>query len=62
VLMRVGWYEDRRRGSHVHLTHRDTPGARVTVSIHAREIVLPKTLLRILDQAGLTVDEFRGLL
>jgi predicted RNA binding protein YcfA (HicA-like mRNA interferase family) len=32
------------------------------VSIHAGETLKPKTLLSILDQAGVTVDEFRGLL
>jgi predicted RNA binding protein YcfA (HicA-like mRNA interferase family) len=32
------------------------------VPVHSGETLKPKTLLSILDQAGVTVDEFRGLL
>lgn len=35
---------------------------RVTVSIHRRQIVKPGTLLSVLEQAGLTVDELIELL
>ena len=62
ALLRAGWYEHRRRGSHATLKHPDRPGARVTVSMHARETMLLKTLLSILEQAGLSVDEFVELL
>jgi len=34
----------------------------VTVPVHAGEILYPKTLLSILEQAGLSVEEFRELL
>ena len=61
ALRRAGWYRHRQRGSHVVLKHPDKPGARVVVPVHAGETLYPKTLLGILDQAGLTVDEFRDL-
>ena len=61
ALQRAGWREARRRGSHVILHHANRRG-RVVVSIHAGETLKPKTLLSILDQASVTVDEFRGLL
>ena len=58
VLVRdFGWYVARQAGSHVHLKHPDRPG-RVTVAVHAGEILKPKTLATILDQAGIELDEF----
>jgi predicted RNA binding protein YcfA (HicA-like mRNA interferase family) len=44
------------------LKHPDKPGGRVTVPVHARETLYPKTLLAILEQAEMTVDEFRRLI
>jgi predicted RNA binding protein YcfA (HicA-like mRNA interferase family) len=61
ALGRVGWREARRRGSHVVLHHESRPG-RVVVPVHAGAILKPKTLLSILDQAGIDADQFRGLL
>jgi predicted RNA binding protein YcfA (HicA-like mRNA interferase family) len=46
----------------MHLRHPGKPGRSVTVSIHAREIVLPKTFLSILEQADMTVEEFTELM
>jgi predicted RNA binding protein YcfA (HicA-like mRNA interferase family) len=43
------------------LRHADKPG-RVVVPLHAGETLYPKTLLSILDDAGLTADDFRELL
>lgn len=43
------------------LHHTSRPG-RVTVPLHAGAILKPKTLLSILDQAGIDVESFRGLL
>jgi len=34
----------------------------VTVPLHSGRILKPKTLAAILEQAGVTVDEFRRLL
>ncbi len=61
ALARGGWVRIRQRGSHVRLAHPDRP-TRVTVSIHCGQIVKPGTLLAVLDQAGLTVDELIELL
>lgn len=61
ALERGGWRRIRQRGSHVRLAHPDHP-TRVTVSIHPGQIVKPRTLGSILDQAGLTVDELIELL
>jgi predicted RNA binding protein YcfA (HicA-like mRNA interferase family) len=59
VLERSGWYRHHQRGSHLVLKHPDKPNARVTVAVHSGEIIFPKTLLSILGQAGMSVDEFR---
>lgn len=62
ALQRAGWYVHRQRGSHVALLHEGKPGWRVTVAVHAGEVIAPKTLQSILEQAGLTADELRRLL
>jgi predicted RNA binding protein YcfA (HicA-like mRNA interferase family) len=45
----------------VHLKHASRPG-RVTVPVHAGEILKPKTLASIVDQAGIELDEFVKML
>jgi predicted RNA binding protein YcfA (HicA-like mRNA interferase family) len=61
ALRKAGWSDVRRRGSHVMLHHESRPG-RVVVPVHAGAILKPKTLLSILDQAGIDADELRRLL
>jgi predicted RNA binding protein YcfA (HicA-like mRNA interferase family) len=61
ALRKAGWREVRRRGSHVMLHHESRPG-RVVVPVHAGAILKPKTLLSILDQAGIDSEQLRGLL
>ena len=56
ALHRAGWEVVRQRGSHARLAHPERT-TRVTVSVHARQIVKPGTLRGVLEQAGLTVDE-----
>lgn len=51
----------RQAGSHVHLKHPNRPG-RVTIPVHAGEILKPKTLASILDQAAIELDEFVKML
>lgn len=59
ALEKVGFYVARQRGSHITL-RRDTPPARVVVPNHKE---LKKGMLRgIIQQAGMTVDEFLELL
>lgn len=43
------------------LHHESRPG-RVVVPVHAAAILKPKTLLSILDQAGINAEQLRGLL
>lgn len=62
ALQRAGWYAHRPKGSHVILLHPGAPGRRVTLALHAGEILAPKTLQTILEQASLTADELRRLL
>jgi predicted RNA binding protein YcfA (HicA-like mRNA interferase family) len=61
ALRRAGWVERSQVGSHRQLTHPARPG-RVTVPIHAGEVLGPELLKRILRQAGLTAAELRALL
>jgi predicted RNA binding protein YcfA (HicA-like mRNA interferase family) len=61
ALHRAGWRVVRRRGSHVILRHDGQPG-RAVVPVHAGATLKPKTLISILDQAGLTGDDLRDLL
>ena len=61
ALHRAGWRDIRQSGSHLILEHPTRPGY-VTVAVHAGVVILPKTLKRILDQAGLTAEDLRRLL
>ena len=47
-----GWYLDRKRSSHRQFKHPTKPGL-VTVAGHPPKVLAPKTLRRILRQAGL---------
>jgi predicted RNA binding protein YcfA (HicA-like mRNA interferase family) len=62
ALLRAGWYEHHRRGSHVYVRHPDRPGRQVTVPVHTGRDLLPKTLAGILEQAEMTVEELTELL
>jgi len=59
ALAKAGYYEKRQRGSHV-ILRRDDPFAQVVVPDHKE--LDRGTLRAIIRQAGLTVDEFNGLL
>ena len=61
ALERGGWYVDNIRGSHHQLRHPDRPG-KVTVPVHGNRILDPWILKKVLNQATMTVDEFRCLL
>ena len=61
ALERAGFYIDRQSGSHAQLLHRDHPGTRVTVPVHNRDLRIPM-IRRILEQANLSVEEFREIL
>jgi predicted RNA binding protein YcfA (HicA-like mRNA interferase family) len=59
ALERVGFVFRRQAGSHMML-RRDQPYARVVVPDHKQ--VRPGTLRRIIADAGLTLEQFVGLL
>ncbi len=61
ALERAGFVFDRQRGAHVILVHPQRRH-RVSVPVHAGQIVKPGTLKGILDDAGLSVEEFIQLL
>lgn len=61
ALKRAGWYEHDQEGSHVQLKHA-THSGKITVPVHAGQIIVPKTLANVLRQASLTADDLRALL
>jgi predicted RNA binding protein YcfA (HicA-like mRNA interferase family) len=61
VLKRDGWQAARQSGSHLVLKHPKKTG-RVIVPVHASVTLKPKTLLSILKQAELTIDDLSKLL
>jgi predicted RNA binding protein YcfA (HicA-like mRNA interferase family) len=61
ALLRAGFQEIRAKGSHHHLVRAGSAKV-VTVPVHPGEIVPPKTMKSILEQAELTTEEFLELL
>ena len=61
VLQRFGFVIARQAGSHVRLRHLADPTRNVTVPYHGRDIT-KKTLLSILRQAKIGVEEFKHML
>ncbi|MCC6394930.1 MAG: type II toxin-antitoxin system HicA family toxin [Bryobacterales bacterium] len=60
ALKRAGFVEDRQRGSHLILVHPET-GARTVVPIHSGRTIKEPLLRAFIRDAGLTSDEFLGL-
>jgi len=61
AILKAGWYVHHSRGSHFYYRHPDKPG-RICIPMHAGEIIAPKLLKGILEDAGLSVEEFIKLL
>lgn len=61
ALQRAGFVVHHTSGSHYILKNPQAPGIRVTVAYHGKDLKR-KTLLSIIEQAGLTVDDFLKLL
>jgi predicted RNA binding protein YcfA (HicA-like mRNA interferase family) len=57
ALQRAGFFVHHTSGSHHILKHSDKPGFRVTVAYHNRDLKR-RTLESIIEQAGLTAEEF----
>jgi predicted RNA binding protein YcfA (HicA-like mRNA interferase family) len=62
ALQRGGFEIIRVSGSHYVLRRPGVPGSKVIVPIHGARDIPPGTIHSIVKQAGLTVDEFIGLL
>ncbi len=56
-LFRLGFVEDRQKGSHVVLKHRDDPSRYAVLSMHSQATVPPGTLKHILETARVTAEE-----
>lgn len=56
ALERAGWVVQRVRGSHHRLIGPD--GQRVTVPVHGAKTLPVDTIKSIIDQSGMTVEEF----
>jgi predicted RNA binding protein YcfA (HicA-like mRNA interferase family) len=59
ALRKIGYEQDRQRGSHIVLRQTAEPHRRIVVPDHAE--VAKGTLRAIIRQVGLTVDEFNSL-
>jgi predicted RNA binding protein YcfA (HicA-like mRNA interferase family) len=62
ALERAGFTVVRIKGSHHRLVHKDDPKRATTVPVHASRDLPRGTLRDILEQVGLTTDEFIELL
>lgn len=60
ALRKIGYEQDRQRGSHIILRQTAQPHRRVVVPDHHE--VAKGTLRAIIRQVGLTIDEFKALL
>ena len=60
AMKKIGYEQDRQRGSHIILRQTDSPHRRVTVPDHKE--IAKGTLRVIIREVGLTVDGFRDLL
>lgn len=60
IVERLGFHFSRQSGSHK--IYRNDEGKRVTIAYHSGKILHPKVVKSILDDAGLSVDEFKKML
>jgi len=61
ALARGGFYIHHQTGSHIAMRNREDRTKRVTIPRHSKDLK-KGTLANILKQAGLTIEEFKGLL
>ena len=61
ALQRAGFFIHHTTGSHYVLKHPNRPELRVTVPYHNKDLKR-RTLQSIIDQAGMTAEEFIGFL
>lgn len=61
ALARAGFFIHHTSGSHYVLKHPDKPHLRVTVPYHNKDLKR-RTLSSIIEQSGLTIEQFVALL
>lgn len=61
VATQLGFVLDRQKGSHA-VYFRESDKARIVVPIHSGRTLKPKTLAGIIEDMGLSVEEFRNYL
>ena len=61
VAEKLGFVLDRQKGSHA-VYRRASDGARVVIPVHAGKDLKPKTLAGIIEDLGLTVEQFHDML
>jgi len=62
ALEKAGFVATRTKGSHRRLIHSSDPSRATTVSVHKGKDIPRGTLADIIEQAGLTEEEFLNLL
>ena len=62
ALQKAGLTVDRIKGSHHMMEHPDDPTRQTVVPVHAGRDIKRGLLRKIIEDAGLTVDEFIALL
>jgi predicted RNA binding protein YcfA (HicA-like mRNA interferase family) len=61
ALERAGFFIHHTKGSHYYLKHPEKPGLRVTVPYHSGDLKR-RTLMSIVEQSGVSIEEFLELL
>jgi len=61
ALERAGFFVHHVKGSHYILKHPDRPELRITLPFHGGDLKR-RTLMSIVDQSGLSLDDFLELL
>ena len=61
ALIQIGFVLDRQSGSHA-VYYRETDKRRVVIPVHSGKTIKPKTLASIVNDMGLSMDEFRELI
>ena len=62
ALKKAGFVVVRVKGSHHIMAHPDDPTRRTVVPVHAGQDIKRGLMRKIIDDAGMTVDEFNGFL
>ena len=61
VVTKLGFVFDHQKGSHA-VNYREKDNARLVIPIHAGKDIRPKTLAGIVNDIGITLEEFWRLL